>query len=368
MKNESITLFDPFELKQILLNNRLAVAPMSRVSASDDGVPTDQMVDYYRDFATGGFGLIITEGTYTDNYYSKAYALQPGLTNREQADGWKKVTNVVKSSGGTIICQLMHAGALSQFLDKTIAPSSIAPLGKMMPEMDGKTGDYRTPKEMTLSDMENIKNGYVKAAVLAESAGFDGVELHAANGYLFDQFLTEYTNTRTDQYGGPVANRLRLLIEVFNAIRLQVSPSFIIGIRFSEGKVNNLSYRWPGGADTAVAVFEEIAVIKADYIHIAAEGGNWARECAYGEDRSSNQIAKRLTGSVVIANGGLHDVPTIERLLEGGHADLAAIGKAAIANPNWPQLIQQNMATVPFAPGMISPSANLDNTISYFLS
>ncbi len=156
---------------------------------------------------------------------------------------------------------------------------------------------------------------------------------------LFDQFITEYTNTRIDLYGGSIPNRLRLLVDIFQEIRQQVSPDFIIGIRFSEGKVNDLSYRWPGGAETAKAIFTEIHNINADYIHIAAEDGNWVRECAYGEHSSSNQIAKQLTGAVVIANGGLNDLAIVTNLLIHEHADVAAIGKAAIANPDWPELI-----------------------------
>jgi len=343
----------------------MAVAPMSRVSADYEGVPTPAMLEYYTNFAAGGFGLIITEGVFTDDYYSKAYDKQPGLTTLAQAEGWKKITASVKPYGSSIICQLMHAGALSQFLKNTIAPSAIQPLGRMMPEMDGQTGPYRLPVEMTLTDIRQIKEGYVKAAQLAEHNGFDGIEIHAANGYLFDQFITEYTNIRNDEYGGSVINRLRLLVEIFTAIREQVSPSLIVGIRFSEGKVNNLSYRWPRGAGTASAIFSEIKKLKPDYIHIAAEGGKWERECAYPDGRSSNQIARQLTGATVIANGGLHEIQLAARLINEQHADIVAIGKTAIANPNWPQLIKRGENDRNFVAEMIHPYVTLENTSAY---
>jgi 2,4-dienoyl-CoA reductase-like NADH-dependent reductase (Old Yellow Enzyme family) len=180
------------------LSNRLAVAPMTRVSASPDGTPTGEMADYYRDFARGGFGVVITEGTYTDTTHSQGYMNQPGLAIDAHVDGWRRVVDGVHAEGVPVIAQLMHAGALSQgnsYGVGTIAPSPVALRGEMLEEYGG-SGRWPTPREMNHDDIDCVIGGFVGAAMRARAAGFDGVEVHAANGYLLDQFLTDYTNAR----------------------------------------------------------------------------------------------------------------------------------------------------------------------------
>ncbi|KAA0989120.1 oxidoreductase [Dyadobacter aurulentus] len=364
MNTQQSPLFKAYYIQNKRLSNRFVVAPMTRTSADSTGVPTLQMRDYYASFARGGFGMIVTEGIYTDDLYSQANPNQPGLVTATQLAGWKEIVQEVKRADVLFITQLMHAGALSRSLENTIAPSAILPLDTPEPETNEKP--YPLPREMGVNDMEKIKRGFVKAALLAQEAGFDGVELHAANGYLFDQFITPYTNKRTDTYGGSVSNRLRLLAEIFTEIRKIVRPDFIVGIRFSEGKVNDLAYRWEGGAETARAVFSEVAKIHPDYIHIAAEGGKWARECQYPDGSSSNSIARQLTGVPVIANGGMHDQNLSEKLLSTGHADFVSIGRAAIANPDFPDKIRRGAEVFSFAPGMIRPELTLTNTEEYW--
>jgi 2,4-dienoyl-CoA reductase-like NADH-dependent reductase (Old Yellow Enzyme family) len=335
---------------------------MTRRSASPEGIPTAQMVDYYRAFAAGGFSLIITEGTYTDNLFSQADLNQPGLTNEEQMRGWAKVVNSVHACNTLFICQLMHGGALSQCREQTIAPSSVQPVGMRSTEPGGLTGPFPLPKEMTSAELSEVQKGYVRAALLAHKAGFDGVEIHAANGYLFDQFITPHTNLRTDQYGGNTYNRLRFLIETFAMIKEIVPAEFIIGIRLSESKVNDLTYRWPGGSKTATEIFTILKELRAAYLHIAAEGGNWARECLYEDGLSSSGIAKSLTDIPVMANGGLHNLHLAESLIASKQADLVSIGRAAIANPDWPKRIATGKQTIPFFKELIKPSLTLHHT------
>src|SRR5690606_16240367 len=187
------------------LANRLAVAPMTRVSATPDGTPTPEMADYYAEFTEGGFGLVITEGTYTDTVYSQGYLNQPGIVTDGQAAAWRGIVERVHAAGARIVLQLMHAGALSQgnrYRDDTAGPSAVPPLGEKMPEYGGH-GPWPTPKAMSADDIDAAVRGFVSSAVRAREAGFDGVEVHAANGYLLDQFLTDYTNRREDAYGGP---------------------------------------------------------------------------------------------------------------------------------------------------------------------
>jgi len=362
MTTKNNSLFDEIAVQSYILKNRVIVAPMTRKSATAEGVPTEEMVDYYTGFAKGGFAMIITEGTYTDDLYSKSDPNQPGIVNDMQREGWEKVVASVHKYDSLIISQLMHAGALGQYCDLTVAPSAIRPVGFRSTEPGGLTGAFPLPKEMTEADMADIKMGFVNAAMTAQKAGFDGVELHAANGYLFDQFLTAHTNLRNDRYGGNTLNRLRFLIEVFDAIKAAVSPGFIIGIRLSESKVNDLTYRWPEGSVMATEVFNILKDTGAGYFHLAAEGGNWARESLYANGQSSSGIARRVAGLPVIANGGLHDVKLAGSLIDDGHADLISIGRAAIASPDWPNIIAAGQQPLPFQKEFIKPSLTLQHT------
>ncbi|GAA0523964.1 oxidoreductase [Chitinophaga japonensis] len=355
-------IFEPFELRGHRLQNRLVVTPMSRVSATPEGVPTSLMQTYYEAFAKGGFSMIITEGVYTDSVAAQAYPLQPGLVTPAQTQGWWQITQKVKQHGTLFIAQLMHAGAISQHTQHTQAPSAIQPLGHKMPEYGGGDGPFPLPRAMTPEDIATARQGFISAAQQAKAAGFDGVEIHAANGYLPDQFLTDYTNTRQDAYGGTMANRFRIIAEIIAGIRAVAPATFIIGLRLSEGKVNHLHYRWPGGAATARALLAEVAQAQPDYVHIAAELGNWRRECLYDDGTSFTSLAKEIVQVPVIANGGLHQPALAREVLTGGHADLLALGKAAIANPDWPARIQRGESTLPFHPGMIKPSAGIAHT------
>lgn len=351
--------FSSFNLKGRSLKNRYAVAPMTRVSAGEDGVPTAIMQEYYNAFAKGGFGMIITEGTYTDALYSQGYPLQPGIVTPSQVKAWKKIVTKVQQHDAVFINQLMHAGALSQHLSNTKAPSAIQPLRKKMPEYGGGNDPFPLPQEMTKHDIELVVEGFAQSAFNAWQAGFDGVEIHAANGYLLDQFLTDYTNHRTDEYG---QHRFRIIHEIINAIRARVPEKFIIGLRLSEGKVNDLYYRWPEGAATAITILKEVKKINPDYIHIAAESGNWQRDCVYADGSSFTGLAKTITGLPVIANGGFHEAHLSHRVLNTGQADLLAIGKAALADPEWPNKIAKNKQPVAFQPAFIKPSAAIEHT------
>ncbi len=215
--NVAHRLFQPVSVNGLELRGRVAVAPMTRISASPEGAPTQRMVRYYERFAAGGFGLIVTEGVYTDQAYAQGYIGQPGLTDERQALGWRAVVDAVHAAGGRIFAQLMHAGALAQgnrYRSDTVGPSAVRPRGEQMLLYHG-AGPYRIPRAMTPAEIEQVVEGFAAAAQLAiEVAGFDGVEIHGANGYLLDQFLTDYTNTRTDQWGGGVRNRLRLAVDV----------------------------------------------------------------------------------------------------------------------------------------------------------
>ncbi|NSL91130.1 NADH:flavin oxidoreductase [Chitinophaga sp. Mgbs1] len=361
MDTKQQTIFQPVTLKGHQLKNRLTVAPMSRVSATAEGLPTAEMTDYYNAFAKGGFGMIITEGIYTDNIASKSYVNQPGITSAAHIAAWQQLTAEVKNTDVLLIAQLMHGGAISQYSAHTVAPSAIQPPGVKMVQYGGE-GAFPMPRAMNTEDIQLAKQGFIDAAVAAMLAGFDGVELHAANGYLLDQFLTPECNTRQDAYGGSVANRFRLIAEIIDGIRTVVPAQFLVGIRLSEGKVNDMGYRWKNGLETAHAVLQEVKKASPDFIHIAVQSGEWERDSFYEDGSSYAALARQITGRQVIANGGMHQLPLAARVLEEGHADLLAIGKAALADPYWPHHMQQGTAPQPFHRDMLWPQATISHS------
>lgn len=345
------------------LRNRLAVAPMTRVSATADGVPTPEMADYYAAFAEGGFGLIVTEGTYPDTEYSQGYLNQPGLATDAHVAGWRAVTQRVHAAGGVLVAQLMHAGAISQgnpHRRGTVGPSAVQPRGEMMPEYGG-SGPWPVPAELSVRDLERIVEGFVAAALRAREAGFDGVEIHAANGYLFDQFITDYTNQRSDGYGGSVANRVRLTAEVTAAIRAAVGNGFLVGVRLSQTKVNDFEYRWPGGRREAEVIYTALAEAKADYLHVASEGRAFLETAVLDGGSTTTALARSTTGLPVIANGGMHDPSQAELVLADGHADLLAVARGALANPDLPLRLAAGTPLEPFDRTMLSPMVTLEN-------
>jgi 2,4-dienoyl-CoA reductase-like NADH-dependent reductase (Old Yellow Enzyme family) len=359
--------FSNAQVGGIALSSRLIVAPMSRVSAEPDGTPTAEMADYYSGFADGGFALVITEGTYTDATHSQGYLNQPGLASDRHVDGWRRVTEAVHATSTPIVAQLMHAGALSQgnfYGAESVAPSTIRPVGEMLSEYGG-SGPWPVPREMTTADIDLAVAGFVDAAARASHAGFDGVEIHAANGYLLDQFITVYTNSRHDDYGGDLQNRIRLTARIVAEIRNRVGTGFVIGVRLSQTKVNDLTYRWPGGAADAEITFAALAQASADYLHIASEGRDFIETARFLDGRTINAVAKQVTGLPVIANGGMHDPQQSAAVLDGGHADLLSIGRGALANPDLPTRLRDGLDLKQFDHAMLSPMATIENARSW---
>lgn len=362
--NHSV-IFDEPTFVGLPLKNRLAVAPMSRVSATGEGVPTERMVPYYASFAEGGFSLIITEGIYTDNIFSQSYKYQPGLATLDQTAGWRGVVETVHEAGCFIFAQLMHGGALSQVLERTIGPSAVKPKGEKMPEYEGE-GAYPMPAEMSEDDVQQAIAGFVAAANNARAAGFDGVEIHGANGYLLDQFITDYTNERGDRYGGATTERARFACEVIQAVKEAVGAGFPVGIRLSQGKVNDHGYRWPGGKEDAESIFVAMAEAGANYLHIASEGRDWRETAKIDDETTITQLAKRVTGLPVVTNGGMRDPELAEAVLRERHGDLVALARGAIANPDWPERLREGLPFDEFEPAMITPKATIENTDAFF--
>jgi 2,4-dienoyl-CoA reductase-like NADH-dependent reductase (Old Yellow Enzyme family) len=355
------SLFSEVTLGTIGLDNRAGVAPMTRTSATQEGLATDQMVSYYEKFARGGFGLVITEGIYPDDKYSQGYLDQPGIINDEQVQAWKKVVDAVHQAGSKIFAQLMHAGALSQgnrFVKETIGPSAVEPKGEQL-GIYGGNGSFPTPKEATKQDITDVINGFVAAAKRAKEAGFDGVEIHGANGYILDQFMTDYTNQRTDEYGGSIENRVRLSIEVVKAVREAVRADFTVGIRISQGKVNDHTHKWAGKEQDAKIIFGQLDRSGVDFIHVT-EYQAWQPAFSDGKGASLAKLAKKFGNVPVIANGNLQDPDKAKAILEKGEADVVTIGRGALANGDWVNKVKKGEQLDAFVPEKIlSPDAKI---------
>lgn len=357
---ESIAkILTPYDMFGLPLRNRLAVAPMTRVSATEAGCATSAMSKYYERFAQGEFGLVITEGIYTDEHYSQGYPFQPGIIDHAQAQAWRTVTDGIHSHQSLVFAQIMHAGALSQgnrFTNQSAAPSSVQPMGEQMSFYYGQ-GRYTVPKAMTDEEIADAIAGFANAAQRSMSvAGFDGIEIHGANGYLLDQFLTDYSNQRTDRWAGNTQQRIGLILEVIKAVRDAVG-SAPVGVRISQGKVNNFGHKWEGGVADAETIFGSLQDAGVDFIHVTEQE---AWKPAFEDDSASLvALARRYAPRpLLIANGGLHEADRAEAVLDQG-ADLIAIGKAALANPDFPARLAANQPLDALDASTLSPIANI---------
>lgn len=363
MDIDTSALFAPIVINGHTIKNRLAVAPMTRISATADGRASETMARYYERFAQGGFGAVSTEGIYTDQAFSQGYANQPGMSDEAQANAWKPVVAGIKTHGALAIAQLMHAGALSQgnrFRHGTLGPSTIQPKGEQMAFYHGKDR-YAVPEAMTESQIAGAIDGIAHAAERAITlAGFDAIEIHGANGYLLDQFLTDYTNTRTDRWGGTSENRLRLILETFKAVRAKIGAKVPVGVRISQGKVNDYKHKWAAAERDAEIIFGSLGDAGADFIHVT-EYAAWQPAFAPGGP-SLMRLAKRYAPkATILANGGLHNIAQAVAALDDG-ADIVTVARGALANPDLPKRLSDRRALNEFDPAILGPIANIKET------
>lgn len=319
-------LFSPVTLGSISLKNRIVMAPLTRNRAGEGGVPQDLNVTYYAQRATAG--LIVTEAT-PISPMAHGYPALPGIYTEAQIAGWKKVTEAVHAKGGKIVIQLWHVGRISHPSliggQTPIAPSAIKPAGKAFTYQGLQ--DYVTPRALEKNELPAIVNDYVMAAKNALNAGFDGVEIHAANGYLLDQFLRDGSNKRTDEYGGSVENRARLLMEVTEAVVKAIGADKT-GVRLSPvNPFNDMHDSNPQAMFNYVA--DALNQFNLAYLH-AVEGGIHGGGEAEPFDFAS---FRKLFKGRYMANLS-YDKAKGNAAIASGHADCVAYGVPFIANPD----------------------------------
>lgn len=322
------SLFDSIQVGALKLPNRIVMSPLTRSRAGDERLPNDLMAEYYAQRADAG--LILTEAT-SITPMGVGYAATPGIWSEEQVEGWKKTTKAVHDKGGRIFMQLWHVGRISDpmFLNGALpeAPSAIKPKGHV--SLVRPLKEYVTPRALTTDEVKGIVRAYRKAAENAKAAGFDGVELHGANGYLLDQFLQSSTNHRTDEYGGSIENRMRLALEVTDQC-IEVWGADRVGYHIApQMDSHDMGDATP--RETFGTLARELGKRKIAFIFLR-DGQN---------EKNMTAFLKKEFGGIVVANQGL-DKATAEALIERGDADLVSWGKLYIANPDLVTRLREN--------------------------
>lgn len=319
-------LFNSYSIGNLTLQNRVVMAPLTR-SRAINNVPNDIMTKYYGD--RGEAGLIITEGT-APSANGLGYARIPGLYTKEQIEGWKKVTDAVHQKGGKIFVQLMHTGRASHAYNmeagtSILAPSAIALSGEIHTDAEGMQG-YPTPKAMSTEEVLATQEEFVQASVNAILAGFDGVEIHAANGYLIDQFLNPGSNQRTDKYG---QDRKLFLVETAQKVSEAIGANKV-GVRISPYGVFNDMSHFDGLEGFYESLASALGKMNLTYLHIAdlsSMGGDFTVTATVKE-----KIRKAFGGAIILS--GAYDSAKAEQDIQDNKAELVAFGRPFISNPD----------------------------------
>ncbi|MES2977729.1 MAG: 12-oxophytodienoate reductase [Pseudomonadota bacterium] len=349
-------LYRPFPFGQRVLRNRIAMAPMTR-NCSPGGIPGEDVARYYSRRASGGAGLIITEGTYIDHPAANGYKDVPAFFGAA-LQGWKRVADAVHAQGALIVPQLWHVGAVRR---PGMEPDAQVP--GMGPD-DLVENGQTVVQRMSLADLREVTASYARAAAAAEAAGFDGVEIHGAHGYLLDQFLWASSNHRDDDYGGSLESRGRLAAEVVAAMRSAVSASFPIIFRFSQWKMSDYGARIASSPDELARILNPLVDAGVTIFH-ASTRRFW--EPAFdGSTESLSACARRVTGKPVMAVGSIglaqqhetrklrtrdnvgSEVASLDRLFdafERDDFDLIAVGRGMLADPHWADKVRESGST-----------------------
>jgi N-ethylmaleimide reductase len=334
---ETKSLFEPIHFNGLQLNNSIVMAPMTRSRALDH-TPNSLMAQYYAQ--RSGAGLIVTEGT-APSPDGLGYARTPGIYSAQQIAAWRDVTNAVHSKNGKIFIQLMHVGRIAHRANvhadgRSVAPSAIPAKGSIWTDTDGMQ-PYDHPAEMTMDEIRRTIEDFVQAAQNAMHAGFDGVELHGANGYLLEQFLNPNSNQRTDVYGGSVKNRTRFVIELAKAVASQIG-SAKTGIRISPFNTFNDMPVYSEVRETYTYLSHEIAKLDLLYVHLMDFAAR-----ATPDGRELIRDIRKNFPNLLMLNGGYTKERAEKALIEDG-ADLISFGSTFLSNPDLPFRLENDLS------------------------
>ena len=352
--------FSPFKLGRFELKNRIVMAPLTRQSSEDDGTPTDEMAAYYARRARGGVSMIITEGTWqNDELGCVAYLSQPGMATQRHIDGWRKTTEAVHAHGVPVILQLMHGGrvtdprCLHDGEQPVSASATQSPGWVLYTDTDDEKNDrgingdwpkvtFPKARELTESEIERIADGFAEGAARGIEAGFDGVEIHGANGYLLYQFIHPDTNHRTDAYGGSAENNVRAAKLACARVREAIGPDKLITLRLSQDGGDDFTGRWPGGVAYAREVGAALADAEVDALHWSSFA--WADNRDPDDSTPMPQALREASGKPVIVNGGIAEGEHAEAVVTSGAGDLCAVGRPLFAHPDWAHIVRSGEA------------------------
>jgi len=352
-------MFSPIRIGPLDLKNRIVMAPLTRQVADVDGTPTAEMAAYYARRARGGVGLIVSEGTYeVDDMGCKAYLSQPGIANDKHVAAWKMTTDAVHALGTPIICQLMHGGRV---VDPRCLFEGESPVSASDTQSEGWVlytdtddekydrgidGDwpkvtFPPARALTIEELYKIADGFAEGAVRAVKAGFDGVEIHGANGYLVYQFITPKTNLRTDEYGGSAANNVRFAKLICQKVRDAIGPDRLITLRLSQDGVDDFLGAWPGGVAYARDIGAALADCAADALHWSSF--DWTDNRDPNSDVPMAKVIGEMSGKPMLVNGGIVDGSSAEAVFDSQTGAAVVVGRPLFAQPDWPHIIRSGM-------------------------
>ncbi len=329
-------IFSPVQLGNFTLKNRLGVAPMTRMSAGKDSIPRQDVLDFLVRRARNGAAVVFTEAIVTDYESAQGYPGQARILNQSQVEAWKPVTEAIRRHGAVSILQMFHCGRMA-WPEINPAARSIAPSALTPRQLNPITGQpYPVPEAMSLFDIEHVVNGFVETAKGALAAGFDGVEIHGAHGYLISQFLSAHTNHRTDEYGGTLANRFRFTRDILRAVRETLPRDRLLTFRISN---------W-GVADMEVSLFKDareweelIDLIDSEPIDALSLSTYDFKAKAFGTDRTMAGLTRSRTTKPLMLCGKIHDRATAQQALT--ETDIVLSAKSILLNPSFVDDVRQ---------------------------
>jgi 2,4-dienoyl-CoA reductase-like NADH-dependent reductase (Old Yellow Enzyme family) len=326
----SDTLFSPFQLKNFTLKNRIGVAPMTRMSSVKDSVPRQDVLDFLVRRAENNSAIVYTEAIVTDYESAQGYPGQARMTTQRQIETWKPVVKAIQQHGSIAIMQMFHCGRMAwpevNPANRAIAPSPLTP--KQDNPLTGEP--YPVPDVMSRFDIEHVLNGFVETARGAVAAGFDGIEIHGAHGYLINQFLSSYCNQRTDSYGGTVENRYRFAHEIIEAVRPVVPEDRLLIFRISNWGVADMEVSLYSSKEEYQQIIKLLSREPLDAISVSTYDFTLK---AFDTEQNMAQITREVTELPIMICGRIYDRASADKALED--ADIILSAKSILLNPNW---------------------------------